>query len=84
MGHVSAPEPVSEAEVVQTRWTHVSAEALLGGEAGSGVGGRVAAPDLSWTVSGVQSLWTRGSARALLGGGAGSGALDTWQRRSPP
>jgi hypothetical protein len=77
MGRVLAPEPASEAGVVQTRWTHVSAEALLGGEAGSGAEGHVAAPDLSWTVSGVQSLWARGSAGALLGGGAGSRALDT-------
>jgi hypothetical protein len=47
MGHVSAPEPTSEADAVRSRMMRVSAGPLLSGETGSGAEGCVAAPDFS-------------------------------------
>jgi hypothetical protein len=59
MGHVTAPEPTTEAGAVQSRRTHVSAGSLLSGEAGSSAQGRVAALDPSWMA------WGRGAVQSL-------------------
>jgi hypothetical protein len=59
MGHVSAPEPTSEAGAIQSRRTRVSGGALLSGEAGFGAKGRVAASDPSWMARrGPEALGT--------------------------
>jgi hypothetical protein len=47
MGHVSAPESTTEAGVVQSQRSHVSAGSLLMSKAGSGVVGRMVASDPS-------------------------------------
>jgi hypothetical protein len=67
MGHVLAPEPTTEAGVVQSQQTCDTTRSLLISKAGSGDEGHVAALDPSWMARGVQSLWARGSVGALLG-----------------
>jgi hypothetical protein len=59
MGHVSAPDPTSEAGVVYSLRTRVSARPLLSDVAGSGAEGHMVESYPSWTVRrGLEPLGT--------------------------